>query len=433
MRLKAGIDHMDPDEKAGFQMNGQDPSANVDWSDLSFRLSRRHEPDLVSDTPTNSVPRGESSARGQVSTQPSSQIVVAVDRVFSHALECNASDIHIESASENIRLRFRIDGRLHDIKLWPKAWHGELFSRLRILAGLDIAEQRRPQDGRITLGAANPVDIRVSIIPSQHGTKAVLRILDASRTQLSLSDVGLEDYQESQLTTHLLQPNGLILVTGPTGSGKTTTLYAALRHLRSNDINISTAEDPIEYRLEGITQTQVRPDLGVGFASLLRSLLRQDPDIILVGEIRDAETLGMALRASMTGHLVLSTLHTNSAPASIARLLDMGAEPYLLAGALRLVVAQRLVRKICPICKGSGCDPCLRTGYSGRKGVFELLQTSRRIARSITAKASEDDIRLAAKEEGMQTISEHAELLVQRNITTTEEVRRVLGDVADKK
>ena len=331
-----------------------------------------------------------------------SPIVTQVGRIIKESIEAGASDIHFEPGEHEVRCRVRIDGALVDRHHLPKGQAAELLSRIKIMARLDIAEKRRPQDGRIRFEhAGRLVDIRVSVIPTDFGEKAVLRLLDKESLRLDLTTLGFAPDQLETFIQQIETPNGIVLVTGPTGSGKTTTLYAALNHLRSPEVNICTVEDPIEYNLGGITQTHIRADIDVTFAGMLRSLLRQDPDIIRVGEIRDKETLDIAIRAAMTGHLVLSTLHTNSAVATVARLLDMGTEPFLVASSLRLVVAQRLVRRNCLACfvqelsgverkaasrlnmaiassagQGTGCTECGHSGFRGRVAVYEVDRKS---------------------------------------------------------
>lgn len=303
---------------------------------------------------TDSAETSNGNAKKPPSANSSSGVVAVINRWIEEAVSLSASDIHVEPLEDSLAVRYRIDGALQQRHEVPGETVPETLSRLKIMAGLDIAEKRRPQDGRIRYQLdTRTVDIRLSIIPTDFGEKAVLRILDKTTLNLDLDRLGFLPEQTKLFREAISLPNGIVLVTGPTGSGKTTTLYAALNYLKAPDVNISTIEDPIEYSLEGINQTQVKPEINVTFAAMLRALLRQDPDIIMVGEIRDRETLDIAIRASLTGHLVLSTIHTNGAVATIPRLLDMGAEPYLLASALKLVVAQRLVRLSCPHCVGA--------------------------------------------------------------------------------
>jgi general secretion pathway protein E len=297
------------------------------------------------------------------------------------------------------------------------------------MAELDIAERRMPQDGRISLRiGTRAVDVRVSTIPSAHGERAVLRLLDKSEGQLSLESVGMQGDVLARLGHLLQQPHGIILVTGPTGSGKTTTLYAGLQRLDTRGRNIMTVEDPIEYELAGIGQTQVNTKIDLTFAKALRAILRQDPDIIMVGEIRDIETAQIAIQASLTGHLVLATLHTNDAASAVTRLTDMGIEPFLLSSSLLGVLAQRLVRKVCTACAGAGCDACAHTGYAGRTGVFELLETDDTLRALIHNRAAEADVRAAALAKGMVLMREDGERLVALGVTTREELVRVTRD-----
>jgi general secretion pathway protein E len=307
-----------------------------------------------------------------------------------------------------------------------RALHAALISRLKIMAELDIAEKRLPQDGRISLRiGTRAVDVRVSTLPSAHGERAVLRLLDKSESKLSLESVGMQGEVLQRFERLILQPHGIILVTGPTGSGKTTTLYAALQRLDATQSNIMTVEDPIEYELPGIGQTQVNAKIDLTFAKALRAILRQDPDVIMIGEIRDFETAQIAIQASLTGHLVLATLHTNDASSAVTRLTDMGVEPFLLSSSLLGVLAQRLVRKLCVHCHGKGCSECGQTGYQGRTGVFELLTTDDAIRAQIHNRASEAEIRTAALQAGMTLMREDGERLVREGLTSREELVRV--------
>ena len=301
-------------------------------------------------------------------------IIRMLNALLTQAARDGASDIHIEPYERSSSVRFRVDGTLREVVQPNKALHAALISRLKIMAELDIAEKRLPQDGRISLRiGTRAVDVRVSTLPSAHGERAVLRLLDKSESKLSLESVGMQGAVLKRFEHLIAQPHGIILVTGPTGSGKTTTLYAALQRLDARASNIMTVEDPIEYELAGIGQTQVNAKIDLTFAKALRAILRQDPDVIMIGEIRDFETAQIAIQASLTGHLVLATLHTNDASSAVTRLTDMGVEPFLLSSSLLGVLAQRLVRKLCTHCKGPGCEQCGHTGYAGRTGVFELL------------------------------------------------------------
>ena len=326
-------------------------------------------------------------------------------------------------------MRFRVDGTLREVVQPNRALHAALISRLKIMADLDIAEKRLPQDGRISLRiGTRAVDVRVSTLPSAHGERAVLRLLDKSESQLSLESVGMQGEVLQRFEHLIAQPHGIILVTGPTGSGKTTTLYAALQRLDAGSNNIMTVEDPIEYELAGIGQTQVNAKIDLTFAKALRAILRQDPDVIMIGEIRDFETAQIAIQASLTGHLVLATLHTNDAASAVNRLIDMGVEPFLLSSSLLGVLAQRLVRKLCVHCKGAGCAECAHTGYSGRTGVFELLVTDDAIRAQIHNRASEAEIRSTALAAGMTLMRNDGERLLQTGITSREELVRVTRD-----
>jgi general secretion pathway protein E len=307
--------------------------------------------------------------------------------------------------------------------------HAALISRLKIMAELDIAEKRLPQDGRISLRiGTRAMDVRVSTLPSAHGERAVLRLLDKSADKLTLEAVGMQGQMLTQFEHLITQPHGIILVTGPTGSGKTTTLYAALSKLDASSTNIMTVEDPIEYELPGVGQTQVNSKIELTFAKALRAILRQDPDVIMIGEIRDFETAQIAIQASLTGHLVLATLHTNDASSAVTRLTDMGVEPFLLSSSLLGVLAQRLVRRICTTCHGKGCEVCGHTGYQGRMGIFELLQVDDPMRALIHNRAAESEIRSAALGAGMQLMRSDGERLVQAGITSLEEVVRVTRD-----
>jgi len=356
-------------------------------------------------------------------------IIRMLNALLTQAARDEASDIHIEPYERHSSVRFRIDGSLREVVTPNRALHAALISRLKIMADLDISEKRLPQDGRISLRlGTRAIDVRVSTLPSAHGERAVLRLLDKSDNKLSLESVGMQGDVLARFEQCIQQPHGILLVTGPTGSGKTTTLYAALQRLDAMQNNIMTVEDPIEYELAGVGQTQVNPKIDLTFAKALRALLRQDPDVIMIGEIRDFETAQIAIQASLTGHLVLATLHTNDAASAITRLTDMGVEPFLLSSSLLGVLAQRLVRKRCVACQGEGCDVCGQTGYAGRTGVFELLITDDAMRAQIHNKASEADIRSAALASGMTLMRDDAQRLIAAGITTREEVLRVTRD-----
>jgi len=356
-------------------------------------------------------------------------IIRMLNALLTQAARDGASDIHIEPYERHSSVRFRVDGTLREVVQPNRALHAALISRLKIMAELDIAEKRLPQDGRISLRlGTRAVDVRVSTLPSAHGERAVLRLLDKSEARLTLEAVGMQGRVLQQVDQLIGQPHGILLVTGPTGSGKTTSLYAALQRLDAARNNIMTVEDPIEYELSGVGQTQVNAKIDLSFAKALRAILRQDPDVIMIGEIRDFETAQIAIQASLTGHLVLATLHTNDSASAVTRLIDMGVEPFLLSSSLRGVLAQRLVRKTCKACSGAGCEHCGQTGYQGRTGVFELLVADPAIAELIHHNASEADIRAAALRQGMLPLRDDGERLIKGGITSREELLRVVRD-----
>ena len=362
-------------------------------------------------------------------TSDDAPIIRMLNALLTQAARDGASDIHIEPYERHSSVRFRVDGTLREVVQPNRALHAALISRLKIMAELDIAEKRLPQDGRISLRlGARAVDVRVSTLPSGHGERAVLRLLDKSESRLTLEAVGMQGPVLAQMEQLVTQPHGIILVTGPTGSGKTTTLYAALQRLDAQRQNIMTVEDPIEYELPGVGQTQVNAKIDLTFAKALRAILRQDPDVIMIGEIRDFETAQIAIQASLTGHLVLATLHTNDAASAVTRLTDMGIEPFLLSSSLLGVLAQRLVRKLCTACHGSGCAHCAQTGYSGRTGIFEMLVTNDAIRAQIHAQAAEADIRAAAQASGMVLMREDGQRLVDQGITSPQELLRITRD-----
>lgn len=361
-------------------------------------------------------------------------VIRMINALLTQALRETASDIHIEPFEQVSVVRFRIDGALRDIVRPKKAIHAALISRIKIMAQLDIAEKRLPQDGRISLRiGGKSVDVRVSTLPTGHGERAVLRLLDKEAGRLDLINLGMSDAMSPGFNKLINQPHGIVLVTGPTGSGKTTTLYAALSRLNASTTNILTVEDPIEYELPGIGQTQVNARIEMTFAKALRAILRQDPDVIMIGEIRDLETAQIAVQASLTGHLVLATLHTNDSAAAVTRLLDMGIEPFLLSSSLLGVLAQRLVRKLCAHCKRQdgaewhpvGCEACAHTGYQGRVGVYELLTTTDQIRAQIHQSASEAEIRQVARIDGMLSMREDGERWILEGVTSREELLRV--------
>ncbi len=375
-------------------------------------------------------------------TSDDAPIIRMLNALLTQAARDGASDIHIEPYERHSSVRFRVDGSLREVVQPNRALHAALISRLKIMADLDIAERRLPQDGRISLRiGTRAVDVRVSTLPSAHGERAVLRLLDKSEGRLSLEALGMQGDVLKRFEQLVTQPHGIVLVTGPTGSGKTTTLYAAMGRLDADHSNIMTVEDPIEYEFPGVGQTQVNAKIELTFAKALRAILRQDPDIIVIGEIRDFETAQIAIQASLTGHLVLATIHTNDAASAVTRLTDMGVEPFLLSSSLLGVLAQRLVRKLCAHCKSEsdphsqsagyhpvGCERCGQTGYAGRSGVFELLVTDDAIRAQIHNRASEADIRAAALAAGMTLMRDDGERLVQLGLTSREELVRVTRD-----
>lgn len=376
-------------------------------------------------------------------------VVRLVNSLISQGVKSRASDIHIEPFEDLVRIRFRVDGELREIMKTAKSTHSAISTRIKIMSKMNIAEKRIPQDGRVEISMdGRDIDLRISTLPTVYGEKIVMRILDRSSFLINKGNLGFTDENLVRFENIIQSPSGIILVTGPTGSGKTTTLYTVLRELNKVNKNIITVEDPVEYRLEGINQTQVNVKAGFTFATGLRSILRQDPDIIMVGEIRDAETAHIAIRAAITGHLVISTLHTNDAPSTITRLLDMGIEPYLISDSLAGVVAQRLVRKICTNCKkeylpsenernilgihdkniklykGSGCNQCNHTGYKGRIAVHEVMSVSKEIKKLINKKSSIEELREKAISEGMKVLMENGKDLILKGITTYEEMMR---------
>lgn len=385
-----------------------------------------------------------------------SPVIRLVNLMFSQAVRDKASDIHIEPYQNSLKIRQRLDGILYDMLSPPKHVQSALISRIKVMAKLNIAEKRLPQDGRIELKVANKeVDIRVSTLPTAFGERVVLRLLDKSSVLISLTDLGMPDDRFIPFSEQIRVANGIVLVTGPTGSGKTTTLYAALTAINNTDINIITVEDPIEYRISGIGQVQVNPKIDLTFASGLRSIVRQDPDVILVGEIRDTETAQIAIQSALTGHLVFSTLHTNDAASAITRLIDMGIEPFLISSSINAILAQRLVRVICPDCKtgytpdpdaikklgldpnemvgkqvyrGSGCKNCHHTGYKGRCGIFELLLMDQSMKNLILNTANSNAINSKAVSNGMITLRRDGSDKVLAGITTIEEVYRVTNE-----
>ncbi len=362
-------------------------------------------------------------------TADDAPIIRMLNALLTQAARDGASDIHIEPYERHTSVRFRVDGTLREVVQPHRALHAALISRLKIMAELDIAEKRLPQDGRISLRlGTRAIDVRVSTLPSAHGERAVLRLLDKTESKLNLEAVGMHGANLQRFERLIEQPHGIVLVTGPTGSGKTTTLYAALQRLDAQRLNIMTVEDPIEYELSGIGQTQVNSKIDLTFAKALRAILRQDPDVIMIGEIRDQETAQIAIQASLTGHLVLATLHTNDASSAVTRLIDMGVEPFLLSSSLLGVLAQRLVRKLCRECGGSGCPACAHSGYQGRTGIFELLVADQTLRDLIHQQAAESLLREHGLSHGMELMRNNGERLVAAGITSQEELLRVTRD-----
>ena len=373
--------------------------------------------------------------------------------LLHEAMRDRASDIHIEPRDDHLCVRNRVDGRLIESQVIPRWMHGGLISRFKVLANMDIAERRLPQDGRCRVQLdGKQIDLRVSTLPTRHGEKMVLRILDRSSQMLRLADLGLSGRDLETLEDFIQRPQGLLLVVGPTGSGKTTTLYSALQRLDTKTQNVITIEDPIEYEIPTINQVQVQEKIGLRFSTVLRSVLRQDPDVVLVGEIRDQDTAHIAVRAALTGHLVLSTLHTNNAVSTLTRLLDLEIPPFLLSSSLLGVVSQRLVRRVCPACtspyvpdpdalkvlglsaaeqykRGAGCDACSGRGYKGRIAIFELLRVNDPMRRAIARSANEQEMRRIAVDAGMSTLTESGARLVRAGVATAEDVAFVVRDV----
>ena len=423
-------------------------------------IEEQHLRDLVELEVATEDSQQDSTGEDTEETGPSSEqaateapVIRFVDLLLSQAVKSRASDIHIEPQEKSMVVRMRIDGMLRDMVPPARNMQAAIIARIKILSKMDIAERRLPQDGRFKMKASGRnIDVRVSVIPTIYGEKVVMRILDASAANLDLEQLGFEPELLEEFKVVLSQPHGIIIVTGPTGSGKSTTLYSVLNHLKDPTKNITTVEDPVEYRLAGINQIQVKPEIELDFAACLRSILRQDPDIILIGEIRDKETIDIAIKASLTGHLVLSTFHTNDAPGAISRMVYMGIEPYLLASALNLVVAQRLIRKICDRCKepielgnvvlerlkidpkqakdtvfynGKGCNACSGTGYVGRLPIFEFLIMEKDIRDELIAGGNESQIRAMVRQKGYGGLLESGVSKVLQGLTTAEEVLRV--------
>ncbi len=399
--------------------------------------------------PRPSVQREEPVGKEAGSDEP---IIQLVDSMLTEAVRMRASDIHIEPGMQQLRVRYRIDGILHDVNSPAKVLQGPVVSRIKIMAGLNIAEKRLPQDGRLQLSVeSHPLDVRVSALPSIHGESLVLRLLDRSQPIRGLPEMGLLPADQELWDALIHRPHGMVLVTGPTGSGKTTTLYGALAKLNQPDRKLITVEDPVEYQLPGVNQVLVRPAVGLTFAAGLRAMLRQAPDVIMVGEIRDQETAQIAIQAALTGHLVFSTLHTNDAPSAITRFIDMGAAPFLVASTVQGILAQRLIRRICAACRitddatpqeraflgppevsqvirSNGCEKCRGSGFFGRIGIFELLVVSEPIRQLIVAKSGASAIRAAALKEGMRELRQDGIIKIREGLTTMTEVLRVVAE-----
>jgi len=380
-------------------------------------------------------------------------VIRLVTLLIEKAVQMRASDIHIEPFADRIRIRYRIDGVCQEIESPPRRLLGPIISRVKIMGSIDIAEKRRPQDGRIKcFVAGKDIDLRVSVLPTNHGQSVVMRILDRDNIKVSLKDLGFGDEDFKRYQQLIKRPNGILLVTGPTGSGKTTTLYASLNELNRPDVKIITAEDPVEYYLPGINQCEVRARIGMTFARIIRAMLRQNPNILLVGEIRDDETANTAIQASLTGHLVFSTLHTNDAPSALTRLVDIGVQPFLVASSIIGIMGQRLVRKVCPKCavkyeppapllkglgirpeiaakanfrRGKGCSHCNKTGYRGRLAIYELMNMSPEVREMTFRGESHQNIRKIARKQGMRTLFEDGMIKALKGVTTIDEVLRI--------
>lgn len=390
-------------------------------------------------------------------SQGQAPIIKLINLILVEAIQQGASDIHFEPMEDGLHLRYRIDGTLHDRHTPAAEYQTQLVTRVKVMAKLDIAERRLPQDGRIKLRMGRrEIDFRISTIPTVFGERIVMRVLDKGNITLGLERLGMPSEMLQEFSRLIRIPEGIVLVTGPTGSGKTTSLYSALTDISGKDVNIMTVEDPVEYILKGIAQIGVRPKINLTFATGLRHILRQDPDIIMIGEIRDTETAEIAIQAALTGHLVLSTLHTNDAPSAITRLVDMGVEPYLLSSTIVGVLAQRLVRKICSHCKqpvvptsadlqalqlkeenltfyaGKGCDTCFGSGYSGRHGVYELMTVNHVIHQQIVKSPDAVELRHLAIDQGMMSLREHGIALVKAGITTVAEILRVIRTIEER-
>jgi len=396
---------------------------------------------------------GKSSSSTNTLEEGDAPVIRLVHLIIQEAVNMRASDIHIEPFNDRVRIRYRIDGVCMERDSPPRRLLGAIVSRIKIMGQIDIAEKRRPQDGRIKIHVAGKdIDLRVSILPTNHGQSVVMRILDRENIKVGLRDLGFGEEDWKRFSSLIKRPNGILLVTGPTGSGKTTTLYAALNELNRPDVKIITAEDPVEYYLPGINQCEVRAKIGMTFARIIRAMLRQNPNILLVGEIRDEETANTAIQASLTGHLVFSTLHTNDAPSAVTRLVDIGVQPFLVASSVMGIMAQRLVRKVCPKCrvryeppanllqslglrpeiakkanfmKGKGCSYCGKSGHRGRMGIYELMSMTTQVREMTFKGESTVNLRRLARKQGMRTLFEDGMIKAMKGLTTIEEVMRI--------
>jgi type IV pilus assembly protein PilB len=408
--------------------------------------------EAISETPTKGRRDGPVDLADAEAMANSAPVIKLLQYILFQAIRDRASDIHLEPFEEDFKIRYRVDGVLYDLEAPPPHLAPALISRVKVMSGLDIAEVRMPQDGRIEIGiGGRAVDLRVSTLPTMFGESCVIRVLDRSVVALDLTNIGLRAQELDTMKRLITLPHGIVLVTGPTGSGKTTTLYSCLNTANDVGVKIITTEDPVEYELEGVIQIQVNEEIGVTYAACLRSILRQDPDIILVGEIRDLETAQIAVESSLTGHLVFSTLHTNDAPLAVTRLLDLGIEPFLVSATVEAILAQRLVRRVCQECRvtyepgaevlqeldlkpeqigsnrfsyGRGCPSCNGTGYRGRMAIFEIMMMTESLRQMIIEQASSDALRDQARREGMRTLRESGLLAIFDGLTTVEEVLR---------
>jgi type IV pilus assembly protein PilB len=426
-------------------------------ADVVNAINRMNRMDADMDELTMSLDADEDEALANVKEiVEDAPIVKFVNLLITQAIQDRASDIHIEPTERDLRVRFRIDGVLHEIMKSPKTIQAGVISRLKIMSDINIAERRIPQDGRLSVVAqGKKIDLRVATLPTVWGEKIVMRILDNSTAMMRLTDLGFSDNNYTRFEKSFIKPYGMILVTGPTGSGKSTTLYATLNIVSTPEKNVITVEDPVEYRIPGINQVQVNVKAGLTFAAALRSILRSDPDVVLIGEIRDHETAQIAIEASLTGHLVLSTLHTNDSPSAVSRLIEMGIEPFLVGSALDAVLAQRLARRLCPKCKEAytpdpaslvnarypwndgedlptlfravGCSACSKTGYKGRLALHEVMTVSEQIERLAVSRSSAEAIGRAAREEGMTTLRDDGMAKIASGVTTLEEILRVVA------